>query len=143
MYKTTNSYILDTRTLMRDLNALRVLTDELLTTPFDTKPYPPTDIVQDGSRFTLRFAVAGYKKEHLEVKIEDRNLIVSGNPPKVSETSENKSKIVKNISTKKFTQEYRLPENADVSSVTLEDGILTIVVDTPEPVKRARVIEIA
>lgn len=142
MYKTTSSYIVDTRTLMRDLNALRVLTDELLTTPFDVKPYPPTDIVQEGSKFTLSFAVAGYKREYLEVKIQDKKLIVSGNPPKIEDNLDSKSKILKNISNKKFTQEYRLPENSDVSSVKLEDGILTVVVDTPEPVKRARVIEI-
>lgn len=138
-----NNYQIDTRYMFRDLNALHALANDLMLTTLEDKPYPPTDIVQEDSKFILNFAVAGYKKEHLEVKIDGRDLVVSGNPPKSETTAETKSKIIKNISNKKFTQKYRLPENADVSSVKLEDGILTVVVETPEPVKRARVIEIS
>ena len=98
--------------------------------------YPPTNIVKTESGYSVELAIAGYAKDDLEVTLENNILTVSG--AKISqEQSETKIFIQKGISSKSFTKNFTIPNGATVSSVALENGLLTLDIDVPKSEEKA------
>jgi len=97
--------------------------------PRSDNSFPPYDVRQlDESMYELRMAVAGYKEQDLEVLLRDVHLTITG---KVD--VERSNFLHKGISTRKFHRNFRLAEGVEVSSVVLEDGILTITLNRSVP----------
>lgn len=103
--------------------------------------YPPSNIYKDGEDYVVELAVAGFKKEELEVYVKENNLIISGS--KSEDAKEPTTYIHRGISTKKFLKSYELNSYAVIREATYVDGLLSIRVgyDLPEE-KRRKVIEI-
>lgn len=105
----------------------------------DNKLYPPHNVVKHSDeKFSVELALAGYKKEDLEVEVRDGILCVSAN----LDTDE-RSYIHKGISAKKFRRTFRLSEHVVVDGADFVDGLLVIDlrVQLPEE-KRPRTIQI-
>lgn len=101
--------------------------------------YPFCDVLFDETTgtTTLRLAVAGFSRDNLTVAKEKNTLFVSGTP--TDETQEQKSCYrERNIKRTAFTRLFDLKEGSFVEGVSLEDGILEIVlgVEVPESHKR-------
>jgi molecular chaperone IbpA len=92
-----------------------------------TVTYPPYNIYRDSSddRMILEFAVAGFTKEQIEVKITDDMLKVSG---QIEQTDEPTSinYLHRGLSRRNFNLEFRISNKYQVNGARLDNGILTV-----------------
>lgn len=101
--------------------------------------YPPHNIVKLGDHdYQIELAVAGFKRDEIEVEVNDRTLAVKG-----EHVSQGREYIHKGISAKKFHRTFRLSEYVQVHGADLVDGVLAIQLKVVLPEeKRPRKIEI-
>lgn len=102
--------------------------------------FPPYNIIEleDEDHFLIELALAGYKKDDLEVIQKDGELIIKG------ETKDHENKYLhKGIAGRKFTRVFSLAEHINVESSELKDGMLYVILvrEIPEE-KKPKVISI-
>ena len=86
--------------------------------------YPPHNVVKDEElKFTVELAVAGFKKEHIDIEVKDHVMTITGNRP---QRREQNKYVHKGISAKNWKKSFRLSEYTEVVGADLEDGILTV-----------------
>jgi len=86
--------------------------------------YPPHNVVKDEDmKFTVEMAVAGFKKEHIDIELKDHVLTIKGERP--ARREQNKY-VHKGISAKNWKKSFRLSEYTEVTGADLEDGILAV-----------------
>jgi len=86
--------------------------------------YPPHNVVKDDdAKFTVEMAVAGFKKEHIDIEVKDHVLTIKGERPSRREQDRY---VHKGISAKNWTKSFRLSEYTEVTGADLEDGILAV-----------------
>jgi len=86
--------------------------------------YPPHNVVKDEElKFTLEMAVAGFKKEHIDIQVKDHVLTIKGDRP---QRREQDKYVHKGISARNWTKSFRLSEYTEVVGADLQDGILTV-----------------
>jgi len=93
-------------------------------TAFDTHTnYPPYNLVKESDvDFRLEIALAGYKKEDIEVTTEWNKLFVEA---KKSGNSED-TYLHQGLAKRAFTRTWTLSDDVVVGDVSFEDGLLTI-----------------
>ena len=103
--------------------------------------YPPHNVVKDDElQFSIELAVAGFKKEHINIEVKDHVLTVSGDRPQ--RRDQNKY-VHKGISARNWKKSFRLSEYTEVIGADLEDGILTVDLEVVLPKeKQPRIISI-
>jgi molecular chaperone IbpA len=95
--------------------------------------YPPYNLVEMGEdTYMIELALAGFKKEDISVEQEKNVLTIKGS----SEDDETKY-IHKGIGARSFTRTFSLSEYMIVAGVTMENGVLRVLVirDVPEEAK--------
>lgn len=110
----------------------------------DNKLYPPHNVVKHSeSTYTIELALAGYKKEDLQVEVKEGILVITGDNRSTVDTEEGREYLHRGISGKKFTRTFRLSEHVVVDGADFVDGLLVIdlKVVIPEE-KRPRTIPI-
>jgi molecular chaperone IbpA len=96
--------------------------------------YPPYNLVQVGEdSYMIELALAGFKKEEIEVSQEKNLLTVKGS----SNDEESATYIHKGIGARSFTRTFSLSEFMEVAGVAMIDGILKVFVirNIPEEAK--------
>ena len=93
-----------------------------MATPNDR--YPPYNLKRNENDYVLELAVAGISADRLEVKVEEDKLIVLCNDSEVVE--EGWEYILNTMATRKFTREFHLQEDVEVTGSELKDGLLLI-----------------
>ena len=90
----------------------------------ETTNYRPYNLVQvNNVESRLEIALAGFKKEEVNVYTEFGKLFVSGN----KESDESETRYAhRGIAQRTFTRSWTLSDDTEVGSVTFEDGLLTI-----------------
>ena len=101
--------------------------------------YPPHNIIRTGENdYLIELAVAGFRRDELEIEVKDRTLRVMG-----EHKSQGRDYIHRGISTKKFQRTFRLSEYVQVSGADLVDGVLAVELKVVIPEEmRPRKIEI-
>lgn len=101
--------------------------------------YPPYNLIKiDEDKFLVEMAVAGYKEDDIEIKVEDNNLSIHGSIEK-----DDREYLHKGISSRNFKKVFSLAEYVEVNQAKLVDGILYISLERNIPeAKKPRVIEI-
>jgi molecular chaperone IbpA len=110
----------------------------------DNKLYPPHNVVKHSeSTYTIELALAGYKKDDLQVEVKEGILVITGDNRSTVDTEETREYLHRGISGKKFTRTFRLSEHVVVDGADFVDGLLVIdlKVVIPEE-KRPRTIPI-
>lgn len=99
----------------------------------NTPNFPPRNVIRfDENHFRIEYAVAGFGKEDLTVKVERESLLV------VEGSKVNRNEIApeyylhKGIALREFRNEITIPEGSDIH-VELINGLL--IVDVKKPVK--------
>ncbi len=103
---------------------------------------PRVDIVETGEALTVRYEVAGFRLEDLEVTLDDNLLTVKGE--RSADLPEEAAYRLQEIVDGSFTRSIRVGEHFDPEAVqaTLRDGILEVVLQKrPEVLPRAIAIE--
>jgi molecular chaperone IbpA len=84
--------------------------------------YPPHNIVKiNDNEFYIELAVAGFKKNELSMKEHQGLLTITGEKESASAEYQ-----FRGIAARSFTKSFRVAEFFEVSSASLEDGILTV-----------------
>jgi HSP20 family molecular chaperone IbpA len=106
--------------------------------------YPPYNIErlknEDGSasHFRISLAVAGFRREELEVTQEENQLTVRGRQAE----EEGKSYLHRGIAARQFQKSFVLADGMQVKGASLDAGILAIELERPQPERLVRRIEI-
>ena len=110
--------------------------DRLTTIPETQSNYPPYNLVQvSGQEFRLELALAGFKKDEINVYTQEGKLFVEGNK---EESETEKDYIHRGVAARSFTRTWSLTDETEVGSVVFEDGFLEITLQKiiPEHHKR-------
>ena len=106
--------------------------------------YPPYNIERiaaaDGASELLRItlAVAGFKREQLDVTLEENQLTIKGR----QSDDKARSYLHRGIAARQFQRTFVLAEGMEVKGAELKDGLLSIELARPEPERVVRRIEI-
>lgn len=96
--------------------------------------YPPYNVIRTGDNYVIEMAVAGFKKDDIEITVKDRTLTIASKEDlvlgedKVKEVNKQKDvEVVHNgIASRSFTTNFALGEYIEVTEASMEDGILTV-----------------
>jgi len=93
-------------------------------TAFETHTnYPPYNLVRESNiDFRLEIALAGYKREDIEVTTEWNKLFIEAK--KVSDTDN--EYLHQGLAKRAFTRSWTLSDDVEVKDVSFENGLLTI-----------------
>jgi molecular chaperone IbpA len=98
--------------------------------------YPPYNLIKhDSSNFTIEVALAGFKREEIEVSTEQNILRVTS---KNEDKDTTRTYLHKGLSKRSFIRTWQLAEDVRIKDVVFEDGLLTIDLEKiiPEHQKR-------
>ena len=98
--------------------------------------YPPYNLIQlNNHESTLEIALAGFKKDQLQVFTEFGKLHVEGK----KETSETDGTFVhKGLAQRSFKRVWTVSDDTKIGSVKFEDGLLTVELNKIVPEHHAR-----
>lgn len=107
--------------------------------------YPPYNVERiqgangDGDILRITLAVAGFKRNQLEITLADSQLTVRG------KQSDDKTReyLYRGIAARQFTRTFVLADGIEVESADLSDGLLAIDLKRLEPERQIRTINIA
>jgi len=92
----------------------------------------PTD------RLRITLAVAGFRRDQLEITVEDNQLVIRGR----QEDDKAREFIHRGIAARQFSRSFVLAEGIEVRSAELSDGLLCIDLVQREPGRLVRKVEI-
>jgi len=116
------------------------LFDMLENNNFGGENYPPFDLIKlDDNRYRIEVAVAGFRKDEIEITSQQNQLLISGQ--KSEESGSNY--VHRGIANRSFERRFALADHIQVRGADLKDGMLSIelVREIPEAM-RPRKIEI-
>ena len=98
--------------------------------------YPPYNIVQvNNVESRLEIALAGFKKDEVQVYTEFGKLYVQG---KKEESEGDGEFVYKGLAKRSFEREWTISEDCEVRQVSFADGLLTVVLGKIVPDHHAR-----
>lgn len=109
--------------------------------------YPPYNIerIRDeegrGERLRITLAVAGFAEKDLEVTTEENQLVVRGRQD--DQEDESREFLHRGIAARQFQRIFVLADGMQVKGAELENGLLAIDLDRPEPERLVRKIDIS
>ena len=92
----------------------------------------PTD------RLRITLAVAGFRRDQLEITVEDNQLVIKGR----QEDDKAREFLHRGIAARQFSRSFVLAEGIEVKSAELSDGLLCIDLVRREPGRLVRKVEI-
>lgn len=101
--------------------------------------YPPYNIKKvDVNKYAIELALAGFDRKDIDIETVDGVLVISA-----SKAAEDTSEYIwKGISNKAFTRKFTLADNAEVKGARLENGLLTIALETVQPKQNKQKVEL-
>lgn len=102
--------------------------------------YPPYNVEQVGQdRLRISLAVAGFRPDDLEVRVEDTQLTIHG---RQGEDESEKVFLHRGIATRQFKRSFVLSEGIEVTGATLDNGLLHVDLERVRPEPEVRTVEI-
>ncbi len=108
-----------------------------------TTNYPPHNIVKTGeTTYSIEIAVAGFKRNEINVEVEQEILTVRGATETPNEST-TRQYLHRGLSSRDFNRSWQLAEHMVVKGAEIRDGVLTISLEyvIPEE-KKARIIDV-
>ena len=100
--------------------------------------YPPFDLVQlDDNSYRISLAVAGFKREEIDITAQQNLLIVAGR----RKDDDGSGYIHRGIATRSFERRFGLADHVTVRSADMSDGLLSIdlVREIPEAMRPRKI----
>jgi len=101
--------------------------------------YPPYNIVKrDEDHYEIQIAVAGFRREEIELTTEKNQLQISGNKIEDSDTAEY---LHRGLAARNFERSFTLGQYLEVKSAEIKDGLLLIKLERhlPEALKPKKI----
>ena len=100
--------------------------------------YPPFDLIQlDENDYRIDLAVAGFKRDEIDITAQQNVLIVAG-----KKQDEDESNFIhRGIATRSFERRFALADHIQVRAADLKDGLLSVdlVREIPEAMKPRKI----
>jgi molecular chaperone IbpA len=100
--------------------------------------YPPFDLLKlDDNRYRISLAVAGFRREEIEITAQQNQLIVTG-----KKADDDKADYIhRGIANRSFERRFGLADHIKVTDADLSDGMLSIelVREIPEAMKPRKI----
>ena len=106
--------------------------------------YPPYNIERVAraenapEKFRITLAVAGFARDELEITVEDNQLIIRGRQA----DDGSRAYLHRGIAARQFQRAFVVADGVEVKKAQLENGLLAIDLERPEPQRIVRKIEI-
>lgn len=101
--------------------------------------YPPYNVEQlSEHRLRITLAVAGFAEEDLSVQIEDNQLVIRGK----QQDDQERTYLHRGIAARQFQRSFVLAEGIEVTSASLEMGLLHVELERPLAQPQVRKIKI-
>lgn len=111
------------------------LLDELMGVQHTTGNYPPHNVIKTGDNtVVIEMAVAGFDEGEIDISTENSILIIHGQQNR-SEPAHYEY-LHRGLSSRDFTQNFRLAEHVEVLSATIKNGILTVELERIIPIDK-------
>ena len=100
---------------------------------------PPADVTETNEAYVVHVELPGVRKDQVDVQLQDRRLIISGEIPEQSEDDGRRQQSSRR--TGRFEYRTYLPGEvkADAVSAQLSDGVLTVTVPKSEAAKPRKI----
>ena len=109
--------------------------DRLFNVHESSTNYPPYNLIQVSNvESRLELALAGFKKEEVNVYTEYGKLFVEGQ----KESREDTNYVHRGMAQRSFTRSWTLSDDTEIRSVTFEDGLLSVNLGKVVPEHHAR-----
>lgn len=118
--------------------------DTLFTGPmFAPTNSPITNIIENEKEVKIELSVPGFKKNELEVTVENKILMIRGTK-QVSKENSTERYLVRGFSQDSFVRSYRIDSSLIEDSINskLEDGILSVSIPKTKKVENKKLIDI-
>ena len=94
---------------------------------------PAINVVSNNGNYEVELATPGFKKEEVNISIENKMLTITGESKKENEEKD-KNYTRKEFSSNSFVRSFALPENVDEDSIDAKyaDGVLKITLKKAE-----------
>src|SRR5688572_4785126 len=87
--------------------------------------YPPHNVIKSGSAYIIEFALAGFRREQIDISLTERLLTVAAQAAGENQTVD-VDYIHKGIAQRNFSKQFLLNDNIDVTDAQMADGLLRI-----------------
>ena len=105
--------------------------------PYNVEKQPPSG-EDNAEKLRITLAVAGFSAQELELTLEDNELVIEGR-----QTDEPAREFLhRGIAARQFRRIFVLADGMNVVSASLDNGLLAIDLERPEPQRVVRKIEI-
>lgn len=103
--------------------------------------YPPFDLIRTGENdYRIELAVAGFKRDEIDITAQQNVLVVTGS--RKEESGENGSNYVyRGIANRSFERRFALADHIQVKGADMKDGLLSIelIREIPEAMKPRKI----
>lgn len=106
--------------------------------------YPPYNIEKlpraegEAERLRIVLAVAGFSRDELDVTVEENQLVIRGR----QKEDETRAYLHRGIAARQFARSFVLADGMEVTGARLENGLLELNLERPEPRRLIRRIQI-
>ena len=101
--------------------------------------YPPYNLIQESNtRSRLEIALAGFKKDEVNVYTEYGKLHVEGSKPTKEDLPTEEQFFHRGLAQRSFKRSWTVAEDTKVTDVTFEDGLLVVKLGKVIPEHHAR-----
>jgi len=84
--------------------------------------YPPYNLVKsDDDNYKIEMALAGFKKEDINITLDDSTLIIEG-----KNTLEDERYIHRGLASRQFKRMWTLDKHMEINDAQMNDGILCV-----------------
>jgi molecular chaperone IbpA len=105
--------------------------------------YPPYNIIRTGEdSYDIEVAVAGFEENELSVELVDGELVIRGETKSEAIDHREGNYLHQGIAARNFTRTFALPDEAEIKSARVRNGILTVSVVVPIPKSTKQTIAI-
>lgn len=101
--------------------------------------FPPFDMIREGEdAYRITLAVAGFRRDEIEVVAQQNQLVISG---KRSDDDGDREYLHRGIAARAFERRFQLADFVEVGAATFENGLLSIELKRvlPEAMKPRRI----
>ena len=106
--------------------------------------YPPYNIERlakaegEAERLRITLAVAGFSRDEIDVTVEENQLVIRGR----QKEEDGKSYLHRGIAARQFQRAFVLADGMEVTGARLDNGLLELHLERPEPRRVVRRIQI-
>jgi molecular chaperone IbpA len=90
--------------------------------------YPPYNLERKGEVYTITLAVAGFERSEIDVRVDQDQLIISGEKMPVVQ-DEDLETLHRGLGLRSFERTFALSEHMEVKSAEIKNGLLSIVIE--------------